>query len=84
MRDLKQLIQISYLQSRNRDTAIENKCMDIKGEREAGMNWEIGIDRYTLLTLCINRQPMRTYCVTQETLLSSLWKSRKEGIYLHV
>ena len=27
----------SYLQSRNRDTDIENKCMDIKGERE---EWE--------------------------------------------
>ena len=51
MQDLKQLIQISYLQSRYRDTDIENKYMDIKGEREDGMNWEIGIDGYTLLTL---------------------------------
>ena len=34
----------SYLQSRNRDTDVENKRMDTKGEREGGMNWEIGID----------------------------------------
>ena len=27
--------------------------MDPEGKRECGMNWEIGIDIYTLLTLCI-------------------------------
>ena len=38
----------------NRDTDAQNKCMDMKGERrEGGMNWEIGIDTYILLTLCI-------------------------------
>ena len=35
------------------DTDIENKHMDTKGERGVGMNWEIGIDIYTLLILCI-------------------------------
>ena len=40
----------SYLQSRNRDTDVENKCMDTRGERGGGgMNWEIGIDIYTVL-----------------------------------
>ena len=35
---------------------IENKCMDTKGERVGGgMNWEIGIDIYTLLILCIKQ-----------------------------
>ena len=45
----------SYLQSRNRDTDVENKRMDTKGENGGGggMNWEIGIDIYTLLILCI-------------------------------
>ena len=43
----------SYLQSRNRDTGIENKHMDTKGARRVWMNWEIGIDIYTLLILCI-------------------------------
>ena len=31
----------TYLQSRNRDTDVENKLTDSKGEREDGMNWEI-------------------------------------------
>ena len=40
----------SYLQSRNRDTDIENKCMDTKGDG-GGMNLEIGIDIYTLICI---------------------------------
>ena len=43
----------SYLQSRKRDTDIENKCMDTKEERGSGMNWDIGIDIYTLPILSI-------------------------------
>ena len=43
----------SYLQSRNKDIDIENKRMDTRGEREGGMNWEIGTDIYTLSILYI-------------------------------
>jgi len=32
---------------RNRDTDIENKCMDINTGKRNGINWEIGIDIYT-------------------------------------
>ena len=32
------------------ETHVENKGTDTKG---VGMNWEIGIDIYTLLILCI-------------------------------
>ena len=32
------------LQSRTRDTDIESKCLDAKGERWCGRNWKIGID----------------------------------------
>ena len=39
----------TYLQSRNRDTDIENKYMDIKQGKEGGMNRETGTDMYTLL-----------------------------------
>ena len=40
----------------NRDTDIENKCMDTQGEKEGGwMNWEIGNDVYTPLILCIKQ-----------------------------
>ena len=41
----------TYLQSRNRDTDIENKRMDTKGGRGGGMNGGIGIDIYTLLCI---------------------------------
>ena len=35
------------LQSRNRDTGIDNKYTDTKGEMGHGMNWETGIDIYS-------------------------------------
>ena len=43
-------------QGRNRDIDVENKCVDTKeGKRgwggEGGMNWEIGIDIYTLICI---------------------------------
>ena len=46
------------LQGRNRDTDVENKRMDAKGGKwrgagggGGGMNWEIGIDMYTLICI---------------------------------
>ena len=48
------------LQGRNRDTDVENKHMDTKegkwrgggvGRGDGGMNWEIGIDIYTLICI---------------------------------
>ena len=48
------------MQSRNRDTDVENKRMDTKGGKwrvgwggggGGGMNWEIGIDMYTLICI---------------------------------
>ena len=41
----------TYLQIRNRDTDIENKCMETNGGRCGGMNWEIGINIYVLLCI---------------------------------
>ena len=32
---------------------MENKYMDAKGEMGGGMNWEMGIDIYTQLIICI-------------------------------
>ena len=37
------------MQNRNRNTGVKNKCVDTKLGRRGGMNWEIGIDIYTLL-----------------------------------
>ena len=42
-------IGIDNLFYRNRDTDIEHKCVDTKGEQWGGMNLDIGIDIYTLL-----------------------------------
>ena len=45
------------MQGRNRDTDVENKRMDTKGGKwlvvDGGgvMNWEIGIDLYTLICI---------------------------------
>ena len=43
------------LQGRNRDTDVENKRMDTNGGKWQGgrgvMNWEIGIDMYTLICI---------------------------------
>ena len=45
------------LQGRNRDTDVENKRMDTGGGEAAvgggggGMNWEIGVDMYTLMCI---------------------------------
>ena len=46
------------LQGRNRDTDVENKHTDTKGGKQGrgaggggGMNWEIGIDMYTLICI---------------------------------
>ena len=43
--------RLTYLQSRNRVTDVENKLMDTKGGSRCGMNWEIGIDIDTLLCI---------------------------------
>ena len=42
-------LSIKYLQNRKRLIDVENKLMVTKGERERGINWEIGTDIYTLL-----------------------------------
>ena len=47
--------------------------MDTKREREGGMNWEIGIDIYTLLILCVKQITNETYSTAQGTLLRALW-----------
>ena len=39
------------LQGRNRDTDVENECIDTMGGRGGGMNGKIGLDIYT--PICI-------------------------------
>ena len=49
------------LQSRNRDTVLENKCMDTKEGRRSRMNGETGIYIHTLL-MCWCAQSWSTLC----------------------
>ena len=48
--------------AKQKQTHVENKCMDTKWD---GMNWETGIDVHTLLILCIKQ-------MTDENLLYRL------------
>jgi len=69
MWDLEKWYRGTYLQSRNRDTDVENKHTDTVVEgRGSGMYWEIGIGIYTLLILCIKY-------MTNENLLYSTGNS---------
>ena len=51
MWNLKTLDKLTYLQNRNRVTDIENNLMVTSGGSRGGINWEIGIDIYTLLNI---------------------------------
>ena len=56
---------------------LQNRLSDVENEhvvyqvekRRGGINWEIGIDIYTLLYI---KQITRTYCMAQGTLLNTL------------
>ena len=49
MWNLKKWYKRTYLQNRNRVTDVENKLMITKGQSGGKLNWETGIDIYTLL-----------------------------------
>ena len=61
-------------QKRDTEAKIQthNKCMDTKGGRGDGMNWELGIGIYTVLILCVNIELMRTYRELYSMLCSNL------------
>ena len=50
------MVQMNRFAGRNRDTEVEKKRMDTKAGKAVGggggvMNWEIGIDMYTLMCI---------------------------------
>ena len=49
MWNLKKWYKWTYLQNRNTVTDVENNLMVTSRETRGGINWEIGIDVYTLL-----------------------------------
>ena len=66
MWNLEKRYRRTSLQGRNTDTDVENKHMDAKEGRGGGMNWETGIDIYTLI--CKKK-------ITHENLLYSTGNS---------
>ena len=61
-----------YLQSRNRDTDIENKRLDAEqeGGGGGGMNRGFGLDEHTASMLCYHRR-LRPHGLTQGALISA-------------
>ena len=82
------MVKCSYLQNRNRVTDVENKLMVTRGEGEEEINWEIGIDIYTLLyTKQVTNKDLlySTGNSTQYSVMSYMEKNlKKEWIYVHV
>ena len=57
------MVQMNYLQGRNRDTNVENGQMDVRRGRGSVTNWETRLDTYTLLLL-LSRFRHVQLCVT--------------------
>ena len=82
MWNLEKWYRWSGLQGRNWDTDVENKWMDTKGGKRRGdgggdvMNWEIGIDMYTLM--CIKLMSNKNLLYKKKMcLLDKLFKRKK-------
>ena len=66
------------LNCNTRDTDIENKRMETKGDRgSGGMNWETGVNIYKLLTLYIKK-------ITNKTLLYSTGNSTQCSVVTYM
>ena len=90
MWNLEKWCRWTYLQGRNRDADVENRPMDMCGD---GINWEIGIDVYTLP--CVN-QLVGSSCISQGAQLGALWwptgvdgggvrgRSNRERVCVHI
>ena len=75
-RKLEKWYRWSNLQSRNKETDVENKCMDTKEEtewRKLG-NWDWGVYMIAMMY-----KLMKTYCRAQRTLLNVVWWTEWEG-----
>ena len=71
MGNLEKWYKLSYSQKRNRDTAIENKCMDTKlGGVVDGMNLETGINIYVLRCIKQKMNEHLLYCSGNSTRCS--------------
>ena len=70
------------MQDRNRDTDVESKHMDTKGRKwwwwggGGGMNWEIGIDMYTLMCIKLMTNKNLLYKKINKRKFKN-WKKKK-------
>ena len=67
------MMQISYLQSRNRAMDEVKNVWILRGKRGDGGIGQLGLTYKHYWYYVENRKQMRTYCVTQGILLSALW-----------
>ena len=82
----------SYLQSRNRNSDVENRGVDAGERGEGGVNWESSLDKYTLL--CVKQKLVGGCWLAQGAKLGALWscaqwgweggrEAQEEGIYIY-
>ena len=88
MWNLEKWYRWTYLQNRNRVTDVENKLTVTNGERGKEINWEIGIDIYTLwyIKQITNKNLLySTWNSTQYSVMTYMGEvSKKEWIYVYV
>ena len=77
----------------NSDTDVENRYVGTVGEGEGGVNWESGIDMYTLPY--VNQTASGGCCIAQGAQPGALWcprglgwgvgvRFRRKGIYIYI
>ena len=74
----------TYLQNRHRLTNIENKLTVTKGYRGGGINWEIGMDIYTLLYIKEVNNKDLLYSTGNYTQYLVVTYNGKEYIYIYI
>ena len=66
------------------DTQIENKCMDNQGGKRRGMEWEIGIDIFTLcvcvcVCVCVRACARACVCALSCVQLCNPWTAAHQA-----
>ena len=68
------IVHMNLSAKQNRDTEVENKCMNTKEQEKSDrMNWDIGINIYTILC---------TKLITNENLLYSTMAKKDYNLFL--
>ena len=84
MWNLEKWYKWTYLQSRNRDTDVENEHMNTREESGSEMNMVIGIDIYTLLCLKQIFNVTLMYNTGNSTALNGKETWKKGDVCVHI